>query len=122
MSLILNTKSKYIFFISGDQYNISAMGSSISYPNSPVNEYLETDLHNGHDQGELSGHVTPASIMGGDMVNTCPAGHFLSNSATLGRMPSARFGSRKSPFQVCIFISNFYNSKFYLLVIKTEFY
>ena len=108
MSLILNTKSKNIFFISGDQYNISAMGSSISYPNSPVNEYLETDLHNGHDQGELSGHVTPASIMGGDMVNTCPAGHFLSNSATLGRMPSARFGSRKSPFQVCIFIFNFY--------------
>ena len=104
------------------------MGSSISYPNSPVADYLanehlvETDLHaainsigNGGCNGSEGGHETPSFASGGEMVNTCPQGHFLSNSQTLGRMPSARFGSRKSPFQVqTIFFTILYILLFFM--------
>ena len=102
------------------------MGSSISYPNSPVADYLanehlvETDLHaainsigNGGCNGSEGGHETPSFASGGEMVNTCPQGHFLSNSQTLGRMPSARFGSRKSPFQVKTIFLQFFTHYFF---------
>ena len=106
-------------FVLGDGYNISQLGSgvSVSYPASPVNnaaadyfatsEYIESELNN-TDINHIPNINTmiPAhnSIMHSNSNQQHPVNNFLSGSSTLGRIGggSARFGSRKSPFQVVI--------------------
>jgi hypothetical protein len=113
----------------GDGYTISQLGSSsVSYPNSPIQDYVAPGLHF-MESSELQDHESGVSDHYHHLhhhqhhINSnhqqhhrnhppqqreSPAvavgGHnnlLLGPSATLGRH-SGRFGSRKSPFQVVI--------------------
>ena len=74
----------------------------MSYPNSPVggdyftNEFIESELQNTDINHPSNNMAHPAHNMAPNPIN-----NFISGSNTLGRS-SARFGSRKSPFQVVI--------------------
>ena len=115
--------------LSGDGYTISQLGSSVSYPNSPIQDYvtpghefMESDLQDHHEGGgdsehhhghhhhhhhllnhhHQSHHHQPRESPAVGHHMTAGGGHLLLGpSATLGRH-SGRFGSRKSPFQVVI--------------------
>jgi len=104
----------------GDGYNISQIGSSISYPNSPTAEYYsndgmaETDLH---DKDCVNNHLPHLRHLGGahhlegggeappthHHHFSRPAGNtaLIGPAATLGRH-SGRFGTGKSPFRVVV--------------------
>ena len=89
-----------MFIFAGDGYNISQIGSSVSYPNSPTAEYyaqdavMETDMRPEHAQMPHSHshhhHLAPG-----------PGVSVLGPAATLGRH-SGRFGNGKSPFRVVV--------------------
>lgn len=101
----------------GDGYNISQIGSSISYPNSPTTEYsrnngiVETgDLqHNEDSIVQISERISTSQPYKGNPYrhqNIIPNRPLDNNdnrafSATLGRN-SLRNGSLKSPFQVVV--------------------
>ena len=99
------------FSLPGDGYNISQIGSSISYPNSPTAEYYSTD---GLAESELqeaevaAAHLPHLRLQEGAEAGhhhhfTRPAGNtaLIGPAATLGRH-SGRFGTGKSPFRVVV--------------------
>jgi len=96
----------------GDGYNISQIGSSISYPNSPTAEYYsndgltESDLQeNQKDLPSAYHHVSPTEQLPHHHHHhfSRPAGNtaLIGTAATLGRH-SGRFGTGKSPFRVVV--------------------
>ena len=116
-----------MLLFSGDGYTISQLGSSVSYPNSPIQDYvapgqefMESELQEPHEGGGDSDHQhqhhhyhhllhnhhhhqhqpreSPATTAG---YLGSGGNLIMGPSATLGRH-SGRFGSRKSPFQVVI--------------------
>lgn len=108
----------------GDGYNISQIGSSISYPNSPAAEYYSNEglVETSDLQHTEPSHVPKTEMISaspsfhGDVGGPYPNHHHLFNrpagntaligpSATLGRH-SGRFGTGKSPFRVVVPSSN----------------
>ena len=92
------------FIFAGDGYNISQIGSSISYPNSPTAEYypdagvMESDLHH----QEQHPHHLPHSHSHHHHFARPAQQQILGHAATLGRN-SGRFGNNgKSPFRVVV--------------------
>merc|ERR1712012_1533920 len=90
----------------GDGYGISQMGSSISYPNSPTAEYVESDIQAQDPSFNSSPHANlPHSHSHHDHLHRhAHQGAVLGPAATLGRH-SGRFGGKfegKSPFRVVV--------------------
>ena len=82
-----------MFLFAGDGYNISQMGSSISYPNSPTSEYYSAEP--GVVESEVGGEAQLPHSHSHHHHFTRPG------PATLGRN-SNRFGNGKSPFRVVV--------------------
>ena len=120
MSIIVDKYSPFGLTISpltGDGYNISQIGSSISYPNSLTAEYYSNDgmaESEIHEKGECTGGGHPPPNMPHLRLQTDaqlphhhhfsrPAGNtaLIGPAATLGRH-SGRFGTGKSPFRVVV--------------------
>ena len=79
---------------SGDGYNISQMGSSISYPNSPTAEYYTTtEAGMAESEEQAESHLAHSHSHHHHLTRPAPA--------TLARS-SARFGNGKSPFRVVV--------------------
>jgi len=95
----------------GDGYNISQIGSSISYPNSPTAEYYSNDGMAESELQDNKGEIPPTMPHLSSRLQTEPAPHhhhfsrpagntaLIGPAATLGRH-SGRFG--KSPFRVVV--------------------
>lgn len=101
-----------MFIFPGDGYNISQIGSSVSYPNSPTAEYfttegavMESDMqHQEHHQGHHPEHPHIPHSHSHHHHFTRPSQNVsvLGPAATLGRH-SGRFGNNgKSPFRVVV--------------------
>ena len=82
-----------MFLFAGDGYNISQMGSSISYPNSPTSEYYSNEA------GVVESELQPEGQS--QLPHSHSHHHHFTRPATLGRN-SARFGTGKSPFRVVV--------------------
>ena len=100
----------YMYIFPGDGYNISQIGSSISYPNSPTAEYYSNEVLAESELADQEASMPPHLRLQHDAGNphhhhfSRPAGNtaLIGPSATLGRH-SGRFGTPgKSPFRVVV--------------------
>ena len=107
---LLDSPKSHMFIFPGDGYNISQIGSSVSYPNSPTAEYyaqegavMESEMrpeHQGFEPRTQMSHSHSHHHHFNRPANG-PQVSVLGPAATLGRH-SGRFGNGKSPFRVVV--------------------